>query len=198
MSKDIDLDKEDYYTESDSKAEEEFKGKDDFKKRQEIFDEHFKKGKDIAEKVANDFGKTVDDIVLNLKTIQKDVDSKINEYREETKISRIDVDLLDVDNIYYLKADLPGVEKETIDVEIADKDVIIKAYFTGLCDDIGGELHEKEHDFLIKGRKFGPAKRSIRLPQKIKIEEVKGKLENGVLLLTLPQVESKKVKIDLD
>ncbi|MGB4611198.1 MAG: Hsp20 family protein, partial [Methanothermobacter thermautotrophicus] len=41
-------------------------------------------------------------------------------------------------------------------------------------------------------RKYGEAKREMRLPEKIRVEDAKAKFENGVLTVELPKVEVKK------
>ncbi|MDR2623529.1 MAG: Hsp20/alpha crystallin family protein [Methanobrevibacter sp.] len=187
MKDDVRLEKE------ESKKDEDFMNKEFINK--DIIDKHLKIGKNIAGRVANDFGQTMDDVVLNLKSLRKDVDSKIKDYTDN--FFKINIDLLDLGDVFYLKADLPGVEKESINVEIVDRDLTIQAYFTGMCDDVGG-LKDKEHQFLIKGRNFGDTKKTVTLPQKIKEDEVKGELNNGVLYLTLPKVESKKVEINFN
>jgi len=156
-------------------------------------DKGVERGKNVAEKVANDFGKTMDDIVINLKSLQKDFDSKITEYRE-TAPSRIDLDLIDAGEVYYVKADLPGVEKDEVDVEIAGKELTITAFFGTECE--GKE--DKECHFLIKGRKSGPARRTITLPTKVKMDGTKAEFGNGVLFLELSKVKVQKLKVDIN
>jgi len=135
----------------------------------------------------------MDDIVINLKSLQKDFDGKINEYKE-TSHSRIDLDLIDAGEVFYVKADLPGVEKDEIDVEIAGKELTITAYFGCDC---GEEKNDKDCHFLIRGRKYGPARRTITLPNKIKMDGTKAEFGNGVLFLELTKVELKKLKVDI-
>lgn len=157
-------------------------------------DKGVERGKNVAGRVANDFGKTMDDILVNLKSFQKDVDSKISEYKE-TAPGRINLDLIDAGDSYYVKVDLPGVNKDEIDVEIADRELIIATFFGGDDDE---ENCEKEGcEFLIKGRTYGPAKRVITLPSKVKIDTSKAEFNNGVLFLELPKVEVKKLKVDI-
>ena len=159
----------------------------------EIIDKSMEKGKNVADRVANDFGKTMDDIMLNLKSFQKDVDSKINEYKEATP-TKIDLDLIDAGDSLYIKADLPGVKKEDIDIEIVERELTIRSYFGSSC-----ENNEEgcKCEFLIKGRKYGPGKRTINLPNKIKTNEAKAEFNEGVLFLELPKVEIKKLKVDI-
>lgn len=159
----------------------------------EIVDKGMEKGKNVAGRVATDFGKTMDEILINLKSFQKDVDSKINEYKETTP-SRIDLDLIDAGDSLYVKADLPGVEKKDIDVEILERELTIKSHFNTTCKNEGST---NECEFLIKGRKNGPAERTIKIPNKIKIKEAKAEFNNGVLFLDLPKVETKKLKVNI-
>ena len=158
-------------------------------------DKGVERGKNVAGRVANDFGKTMDDILVNLKSFQKDVDSKISEYKE-TAPGRINLDLIDAGDSFYVKVNLPGVNKDEIDVEIADRELIISAFFGGDCDD-DEKCEEEGCEFLIKGRTYGPAKRVITLPSKVKMDESKAEFTNGVLFLELPKVEVKKLKVDI-
>jgi len=157
-------------------------------------DKGVEKGINVAGRVANDFGKTMEDILINLKAFQKDLDGKINEYKE-TAPGKINLDLIDDINSFYVKVDLPGVNKDEIEVEIADRELTIAAFFGGTCD--CEENNEKNCEFLIKGRTYGPAKRVITLPTKVKVSESKAEFSNGVLFLELPKIEVKKLKVDI-
>ena len=162
----------------------------------EIVDKGMEKGKNVAGRVATDLGKTMDEIMINLKSLQKDVDSKINEYKEAAP-SKIELDLIDAGDSLYVKADLPGVKKEDIDVEILEKELTIKSYFGSSCEDKEGTCNSDKCEFLIKGRKYGPAERTIKIPFKIKTKEAKAEFNNGVLFLELPKVEIKKLKVNI-
>lgn len=169
--------------------------KDKYDDISERVDKSVEKGKNVAGRVANDFGKTMDDILVNLKTFQKDFDSKLCEYKE-TAPGKIDLDLIDAGDVFYVKVNLPGVNKDEIDVEIADREVTIAAFFGGDYDEENCE--NPNYEFLIKGRTYGPAKRIISLPNKIKINDTKAEFSNGVLVLELPKVEVKKLKVDIN
>ncbi|RBQ24121.1 hypothetical protein ALNOE001_05080 [Candidatus Methanobinarius endosymbioticus] len=169
--------------------------KDKYDDISDKMDKRVEKGKTVAGRVANEFGKTMDDIFVNLKSFQKEVDSKISEYKE-TAPGKIDLDLIDIDEFFYVKVNLPGVDKDEIDVEISDKELSIVAYFGDKCED--DENCEKEEPlYLIKGRTHGPAKRVITLPSKVKMGGCNAEFSNGVLYLELPKVEVKKLKMDI-
>ena len=159
----------------------------------EILDKSVEKGKNVAGRVATDLGKTMEEIMINLKSLQKDVDSKINEYKEASP-TKIDLDLIDAGDSLYVKADLPGIEKENIDIELQDRELTIKSNFGSSCKN---NEEENKCEFIIKGRKSGPAERTIKIPYKIKTKEAKAEFSNGVLFLELPKVESKKLKVDI-
>lgn len=63
-----------------------------------------------------------------IKSIQKIIDQKIDDYKKAT-IHSLDVDLIETEEKYYLKVDVPGIEKEEIDIEAGDKDISIVATF---------------------------------------------------------------------
>jgi HSP20 family protein len=168
--------------------------KDKYEDIAEKMDKRVEKGKTVAGRMANDFGKTMDDILVNLKSFQKDFDSKISEYKE-TAPGKIDLDLIDADDSFYVKVNLPGVDKDEIDVEVSDRELKIAAYFGDNSDT--EDCDKKDCVFLIKGRTYGPAKRVITLPTKVKMNDAKAEYSNGVLFLELPKVEVKKVKMDI-
>ena len=86
-----------------------------------------------------------------------------------------------------VRASLPGVNPEDIDVSIEGNILVIKAE-TKL------EEERKEGGFLMKERRTGSFNRSIRLPDTVDTEKAKTVYENGVLTVTLPKAESKKAK----
>lgn len=95
------------------------------------------------------------------------------------------VDLADHEKEFVLTAELPGVDKEDIDLQILDNGVRIHA--------------EKERETEKKGREFVRHERSassydryLSLPAEVKAEEAKATFKNGVLEVTLPKAEPEK------
>lgn len=171
--------------------------------------ETFEKGISKAEKFAEDFGKNMDELFISLKTAGKDFDTKLNDYRENSP-KRIDLDLIEYENKYHIKADVPGIEKEDVNIEMTEDSVTINCYFDSFthevigktCKELNAEAEESEEEIekplsLIKGRKFGKAKREIKLPKKIDIDNITAKYNKGTVTLTIPQIVVKKVNVDL-
>ncbi|MCL5959943.1 MAG: Hsp20/alpha crystallin family protein [Chloroflexi bacterium] len=92
------------------------------------------------------------------------------------------VDLQEADNEYILKATVPGVQPEDVDITVSDNLLTIRA-------DIREEKETREGTYHLKERRFGTCCRSFTLPTPVKAEEAKATFENGILTLTLPKAE---------
>jgi HSP20 family protein len=94
---------------------------------------------------------------------------------------RIKLDLHELDTSYTVKAEIPGVRKEDIDVRVDGNTVTISA-------EVKKEKEEKkEGRVLRRERQEGYASRSFTLACPVDEAEAAAKYENGVLTLTLPK-----------
>ena len=74
--------------------------KDKEQERRERLDEKLKQGKEITDKIAEDITRTVDSFIVNMKSMQKNVDGKINDYKK-TAVNGLYADLVeDEEKIY--------------------------------------------------------------------------------------------------
>jgi HSP20 family protein len=91
------------------------------------------------------------------------------------------VDVSEGDGNYTVKADLPGVPKESIHVDIDGNRVTIRA-------EVKRESEQKNGDRMLRSeRYYGSFARSFALADEIDDGKAKAKFENGVLELTLPK-----------
>ena len=154
--------------------------------------------------------KAADNIVDSVKSAGKELDNIIRDYRD-TSISKIKVDLLEDEENYYIKADIPGASKDSVNVTIEEQNVIITCEFQSFEDelkeiaaDIAKEEDKKEEDeekelkYLIQGRITGKAKRIIPLSKKIKTKESKAKYKKGTVTLTIPKVKPKAYNVTVE
>lgn len=86
-----------------------------------------------------------------------------------------------------VRAELPGLTPEDIDISIDDGDLTLSGRRSR------EELPE-DATYHRQERNYGSFTRSIRLPFKIEADEVEATMKNGVLTLTLPRAEEDKPK----
>ena len=101
---------------------------------------------------------------------------------------RIRIDLSELDGSYLVKAEIPGVRKEDIDVRIEGNLVTISAEMKKEWDD------RKEGRVLRSERQYGYATRSFTLGSPVDETKADAKYENGVLELTLPKKSATSTK----
>jgi HSP20 family protein len=105
------------------------------------------------------------------------------------------IDLHENDSSYTVRAEIPGVKKEDIDITVHDGVLTINA-------ESRYENEEKEDGRVIRQeRRYGKYVRSIRLGKDVDESHVKANYKDGVLELELPKVEEvkpKKISIDVN
>jgi HSP20 family protein len=97
------------------------------------------------------------------------------------------LDVAEENDDYVIKASVPGVRPEDIDITIADNVLTIKG-------ESKADEEIKEENYHLRERRFGSFSRSISLPATIDAEKVEANCENGVLTLRLPKSEAVKPK----
>ncbi len=98
------------------------------------------------------------------------------------------VDVIDEGDQIKVVADLPGFNKEDIEIWVEDGDLVIKA-------ERKEEKEEKEVNYLRRERRFGRVVRRIALPAEVDVENIKAKYNNGILEITIPKTEKAKKKV---
>jgi len=99
----------------------------------------------------------------------------------------IPLDIVEEDGNILVHASLPGFNPDDITVSVEDDVLTIKGQTE--------EKHErKEGGYLLRERRSGSFYRSLRLPETVDADKAEPHYENGVLTITMPKVESKKVK----
>ena len=91
-----------------------------------------------------------------------------------------------------VKASLPGLKAEDVNVEINDGVLTIKG-------EMKSDEEVKEENYFYRERRCGSFNRSFRLPTGLQIEKADATMEDGVLTVLIPKVEetkSKSIKIN--
>lgn len=101
----------------------------------------------------------------------------------EARIPRVDV--IDRDSDILLRAEIPGVRKEDLDISVSDDSVTIKG-------STAFEEKEERENFLRREITRGAFSRTVGLPATVDTEQAKAQFKEGMLELTLPKVEKAK------
>ena len=101
------------------------------------------------------------------------------------------VDLIDRDTEIFIRAELPGVKKDDLDVSLTDDVLTIKASTLEESEEEKGDYHRREIS-------RGEFQRKIKLPSLIVDSKVSSSFKDGVLELTLPKekpAERRSIKV---
>jgi HSP20 family protein len=97
------------------------------------------------------------------------------------------IEVFERDNNMVVRAELPGMSKDDIEVEMTDDGILIH----------GERKREKEEEgkgWYRSERSYGEFRRLIPTPEGVNTEEAKARFENGVLEITAPMPESSRRK----
>lgn len=97
------------------------------------------------------------------------------------------VDVYDEKEALVVKADLPGITGDELEVTLSDARLTIKG-------EKKKEEEVKDKDYHRWERSYGAFVRTIDLPVPVKADEVKATFKNGVLEVRLPKIEEAKQK----
>ena len=98
------------------------------------------------------------------------------------------MDVTERENEYLIRVDMPGVNREDIDITLAEGVLTI-------CGEVRRQHEEKSGDRVIREERcYGKLSRSVRLGSHIDEKKVAANYKDGVLELTLPKAEELKPK----
>lgn len=97
------------------------------------------------------------------------------------------VDVFEDDMAVTIKAELPGVKRDDIILDVSDGllTLIGKKYFA--------HVDQTESYHMIE-RQYGSFRRSFNLPDVVDVNKVDAKFENGVLQVVLPKLKDSRTK----
>ena len=101
------------------------------------------------------------------------------------------VDVYEEDGKYVVKAELPGLKKDDIDVSVSGDTLTIKG-------ERKDEREEKEENYYLSERSYGNFVRSMTLPSMVDADKIEANFDDGLLEVKLPKsekAEAKKVKV---
>jgi len=95
------------------------------------------------------------------------------------------VDVIETDENFLLRADLPGLAPEDVDIELDDNTLTVSG-------ERKSEQLESQNGYRRIERVAGSFSRSLRLPDGVAPESVQASFEHGVLDVTIPKPQRRK------
>ena len=97
------------------------------------------------------------------------------------------MDISETDKVLEITAELPGLEKKDIELNVADNLLTIRG-------EKKNEREEKNKDYHLVERSYGSFVRSVELPSGVKIEDIAAEIADGVLKITVQKPAPKQAK----
>lgn len=100
------------------------------------------------------------------------------------------VDLYQKDSDYVIKAYVPGVKAEEVEINAERETVVLKAH-------VPGEIEQEEaksYRWMANELGYGDVVRTVTMPGPIDAGRIEATVENGVLTVVVPQAEEAKPK----
>jgi HSP20 family protein len=98
-----------------------------------------------------------------------------------------DVEMLRRDNAVVIRADVPGMTKNDLTIEIADGQLVLRG-------ERKQEKEEKKEGYYRAERTYGAFYRTLPLPEGVKLDEAKATIKDGVLEVIVPATKVEETK----
>ncbi|XP_062102642.1 17.5 kDa class I heat shock protein-like [Humulus lupulus] len=105
---------------------------------------------------------------------------------ETSAMANARIDWKETPEAHVFKADVPGLKKEEVKVEVEEDRVL------QISGERNVEKEDKNETWHRVERSSGKFVRRFRLPENAKADQVKASMENGVLTVTVPKEEKAK------
>ena len=143
----------------------------------------------LIRKTPDNFIKSVNDEISSI--LNRNFDSLFPEFINDEDVAEkfaMPVELHEHEKDYCINAELPGVKKEDLDIDLDKNHITINAKKNEEKEE--SDSHYKKSEF-----RYGEFSRTIYFPNEIDIEKTDAKLEHGILKITAPKIEAKKDSI---
>jgi HSP20 family protein len=97
------------------------------------------------------------------------------------------VDMYQTDNEVVVKAALPGIKPDEVQINVTGEVLTIKG-------ETRQENESKDKTYHLREQRWGSFERSLILPTEVVADKAKAEFENGLLTITLPKAEEVKPK----
>ncbi|MDY6311208.1 MAG: Hsp20/alpha crystallin family protein [Cyanobacteriota bacterium] len=135
----------------------------------------------LVRQTPDNFIKSVNDEICSI--LNRHFDDMYPDYTSASDAMTMPIEVSDKKNEYDIRAELPGVKKEDLDIDLNDNYLTIRAKKTEEKEE--GDKSYKKSEF-----RYGEFSRSVYLPQDVDVDKIDAKLEHGVLKIVAPKIKS--------
>ena len=139
----------------------------------------------LVRKTPDNFIRTVNDEISSLLNRHFDNYFPDANYWEDVDKLSMPIEVADKGKEFDIRAELPGVKKEDLDIDI-EKD------FLKINAKKFDETKEENQNYKHSEFSYGEYSRTIQLPEEIDIDKTEAKLEQGVLKIIAPKLLKEK------
>ncbi|RKD34712.1 Hsp20/alpha crystallin family protein [Thermohalobacter berrensis] len=126
-----------------------------------------------------------------MREIEKMFDKMVSDnFLNITSLNDIRVDIKENDNEYLLEAEIPGVEKEQIEIKYNNNYLTISV-------ERKDEIKEEKENYIRRERRMGKTSRSFYVDG-VDEDKIKAKYNNGILKITLPKSKNNRKGRSID
>jgi HSP20 family protein len=122
-----------------------------------------------------------------LQAMDRLIENTLTDDRSVTSEWGLPLDVVEDENEYVVKASLPGVKSDDLEITYNKGMLTIKGEIKDESESTKGQYHLRE-------RRYGTFSRSISLPSTVKAEDIQAEFKDGILALKLPKAEEVKPK----
>jgi HSP20 family protein len=97
------------------------------------------------------------------------------------------IDVAEQDDQFTVKAELPGLKNDEIDISVQDNTLVISG-------EKKFEREDEKDNYYHVERRYGSFRRAVSLPASVDANKVEASYRDGVLSITLPKSEQSKAK----
>lgn len=97
------------------------------------------------------------------------------------------LDIVDLNDAFLVRASLPGVRPEDVNIETQGNQVILRGQ-------IKDEQEREQGNYLVRERRYGQFSRVFTLPSEVNAEGAEATFDNGILTLRLPKTETARTR----
>ena len=136
----------------------------------------------LIKKTPDNFIRTVNDEISSL--LNRHFDSYFPEaaYWEQMDKFSVPVEIEDKGKNFIVKAEIPGIKKEDLDIELDKNCICINAKKEEeKCEE------NEEHSYKKSEFRYGEFSRTVYFPEEVDTDKTEAKLENGILEITVPK-----------